>query len=221
METQVHYRILKSSRWVKADTQHPDAQQHTATWREILAGHWEYLNEATTDKPSDPTQIEVRAWHALLENTSLIPHQRNLHDAQQRLRPPYLQRILSYTPPWIPRLLVTPLIESTLLTPEEEHRIKQECYTLWLGQGSTVNDPHPLLERAVSSMSQYERYGIPLYPTTQEVPLKLMRVMRLVSQNYSEVQGLNQRSNYNQEIAARQAGLRGADLQANPFKNHP
>ena len=79
--------------------------------------------------------------------------------------------------------------------------------TLWMGSGSRVEKPHPLLERAITGMAMSEKFGIPQYKDIREMPYREYIVYRLAIQNYGEIMTLNRQGRENQAEAVRRAGL--------------
>lgn len=204
MRTEVYYRRKKSGRWVIFHEKTPGAKCHWAEWRVLTVGIWQDLELAADEQHA--VARESATWKFLLLDSSLLRGIEKKHEGKVTSREAW-EAIVKCTPAIIPKMLVTPAIQASAITMEEHDRIQRECMTLWVGDGSTVKKPHPLLGQAITGMMMSEKYGIPQYKDIREMPYREYLVCRLAAQNYGEIMKLNRQGQVNQAEAAKRAGI--------------
>lgn len=213
--TRIYYRRLKSGRYYLSKLSGPRFIEVKAVWREITVALWEKITEPEylQDEPPSPINQEERAWKHLLLDTSLWKDYRGQKLSDNQVTDEALKYIQDFMPPALLRILVLDALATAYVTKEEEEKIKHQCRVLWLGRGSKINDAHPMLADAIQAMSMAERYKMSRYDNYGQIPQKLATVMRLAAAMYGEMLDQNQQMRNLQDMAAREAGLRGASAQ--------
>ena len=169
---------------------------HWATWRIPTYKYWnKVLGKDDCDfslLKTTPAEMEYRIWKYLLLDTSLVPEEITVLNEEGETTDEALSFILNTIPPQLPQRLQNPIITKSQLTQKELNRIEQECYTLWCGKGSSVADPHPLVEKVVNAMGMHERFGIPVYKDADDIPQREYAAMRYILMVYGKIMDLNE-----------------------------
>jgi hypothetical protein len=220
METVVYSRVARSGKILLSETPKRNSVRHYARWKPVTAGRWRKIVEREFE-PTFVPNTERRVWEHLLEDSSLLEGLKGgeKHDAEGRLTGQALKLILDFVPAHIPHRLLSALKLSGTISAYEMNVIKFQCHQLWVGKGSRLDNPHPLIEEAVTAMIFKERYGMAVYANVEEMPQKLYTAYRLVSSLYGEIQEINLQTRDLGEKAKRMAGLMGGPHDYGPSQS--
>jgi hypothetical protein len=162
----------------------PGAAKCYARWKNPTYGIWKNRIE----RKGDAIQTETLIWYYFLLETNIVP----VTHVRDHLDQPSHQAILKFIPSSLPSLLVTQFLKEIYLTQADSLRIERECSTLWSSTGATVKNPHPLLDEVVTAMGLYEKLGIQVWPSLDDLPVKTYTAIRQVLANYSQLMSLNE-----------------------------
>lgn len=209
METIQYMKRRKSGKYWFSEKPILNGTRFYARWREITVSRWKKIADRSFDKPQSPPEMERKLWEYLLIDSNLLDgiRGRQKHDEEGKLLPEAMDLILKFVPSRLPHTLLTPILRSVRIEPRDMEIIKFQCQQLWLGKGTKISNPHPLLEEAVSAMVLKERYGMPSFNTIGDMPYKLYVAFRVISGYYSDIQEMNMQTRDLGEKAKRLAGL--------------
>lgn len=117
--------------------------------------------------------------------------------------------VRNFRPASIPTELLKPIWGEIFLSKHDEMVISRQCSQLWWGPGSTVKNPHPMLEIAVNAMSMAENYKCPYWNSVADMPNKVYQSMRLVSNLYSSIMETNRRTEQLKNFTTKGGRLNG------------
>ncbi len=165
LNTQVHLRFGRRG-WQEV----PERLAQTtywATWKVVTVGLWKRV--LTSRGPFSAVDERLVWQHWLYES--------NLGSADN---------IGQVRPGFVPFRLYKEVVRANVLSREDQARIKRECHLVVMS-GSTVRNPHPLFEEALSAMNMKERYGVVTHSSINEMPYRVYEAYRIVSQSVNQI----------------------------------
>jgi len=171
-------------------------------WAEATVKRWLPINRLNF------VDRETAIWDQMLVSTNLVtpPYRDSFGNLLKEVR----EKIFSY-----PSVLIAPLVRQFLrsveLSRREVYQIEQECSTLFgasSGSRTSVNNPHPVVERACLSMLFSEKFKIPFYASVEEMPYSVLQGFRLVASVSDKMMESRQTAEDLRQQAKRLAGHR-------------